>query len=219
MYQAWTHLNTRHHPEFPSFPFCRLQGLPQGWRGRHLESLRTLQGLVAPAFLETVGWQAGMPLRVEVWAVAEVGQWNVLSNHTLTGRGVLTMIGCSCLRGGTWRSAAYTAGSCCSMGCMGLLPLPGWDQILGVFSPSVVSAAASNLQTPSGVTGTADPNGSPPLETPELGSASPVCLPSLKGPCCSEIQSHTCRLFPSWYKGGRHCARWGIKVFQNPKSP
>lgn len=104
-------------------------------------------------------------------------------------------------------------------GVWGFCPFPGWDRILGVFSPSMVSATASDLQTPSGVTGTADPNGSPPLETLELGSASPVCLPSLKGPCCSEIHSHTCRLFPSWYKGGRHCARWGVKVFQNPKSP
>lgn len=208
VHQAWTHLNTRHRPEFPSFPFCRLQGLPQGWRGRHLEGLCTLQGLVAPAFLETVGWQAGVPLRVGVWAAAEVGQWNVLSTHTSTGRGILTMVGYSCLRGCPWRSAHVHGWELSLYGAVwGFCLLPGWGQILGVFAPSVVSATASYLQTPSGVTGTADPNGSPLLETPELRFASPVCLPSLKGPCCSEIQSHTCPLFPSWYKGGRHCAR------------
>ena len=67
--------------------------------------MEDLQGFVAPAFLETVGWQAGCssavnrPLRMRVGAMAEGDHWNLFSVQPLKEREVLTMMCYSFVRG------------------------------------------------------------------------------------------------------------------------
>lgn len=50
-----------------------------------------------------------------------------------------------------------------------------------------------------------------------------ICFTSIfvfsKETCCSDPQSHTCPLFTKQNKVQRHCARWSIKVLQNPQIP
>lgn len=60
--------------------------------------------------------------------MAEGGCWNIFSRHPVDGREVLTMTRCPLERGSSWRNAGPTSRSCCSMGYIGLLPLPELGQ-------------------------------------------------------------------------------------------
>ena len=100
--------------------------LSTGYRGHHrkrgggyLEDLHTLQGLVAPTFLETVSWQS-CPLRQTDLLCGQSGSlsdgkgW--LLHHVLSLP--LDRKGSSYHDVGisTRRSTVYTARSCCSVG-------------------------------------------------------------------------------------------------------
>lgn len=94
-------------------------------------------------------------VKVGVWAMAEVSQWNIFLNHPLMRRKVLTMMRCSFGRDSTWRSTAYPARSCCCMGYVGVLsPTKAESRILGVPSPFVVSVSVQSI--PSRVTDTSN---------------------------------------------------------------
>lgn len=111
----------------PCFRENFLHSLYIGQRGHHrnvAEAFRNSAYSTGPnssAFLETVGWWVGCSsaanrqalVKVGVWATAEMSQRNSFLTHPMIRRKVLTCR--SFMKGSTCRSAAYTAGSYCSM--------------------------------------------------------------------------------------------------------
>ena len=99
-----------------------------------------------------------------------------------------------------------------------LPPSRAGTKILRVLSFSAVSATVPNPIL-SRTTDISNSNDSPAWEMPRAL----ICFTSIvafsMAVCSFDRLSHTGPLFTRNYKGQRHCARWGIKVLQDPKTP
>lgn len=152
----------------PGRPICKASisrnfphSLPRGCRGLHRTGEGGFRGSTYPkrpcstCISRDSGWWTGSPLlqvghsvNMGVWNTAEVGQCNLFSVYPFIGREVLTMTGCSFMRGSTWRSTVHTASSWCSTRYIGYLsPSRTRTKILGVLSP-VVSATEPSPHLP-----------------------------------------------------------------------
>lgn len=117
--------------------------------------------------------------------MAELGRWSTFSTLPLTGREVVTMPGCSFMRGWTWRSTVHTARSCCPMGLYQLAAsFQTWDQ-----NPRATLSCCLCHYTqpiPFRVTDPSNSNGSLAWEAPRAL----ICFTSnfafSKVACCSE---------------------------------
>ena len=123
------------------------------------------QGLIVAACVETedhwTGRSSGTNRHARL-SVQESAQWDVLLIRPFRGREILTVTGCSLVRGSTCRSAVFTASNCCSLRVyLVSASFHSWDQNARGTHPSCCFCCDSQL-IPSGVTKTCNSHGSPP---------------------------------------------------------
>ena len=135
-------------------------------------------------------------------------------NPPLIGRGILILICYSFGRVSTWRSSEYTSRSFSSMGHIRfLIPSRARTKSLGG-TLSFCCLYQGTQPMPSRVTDTCNSNGTQLERCPELSSMLlEFCL--LKSSLLFQFPVLMCPFFPTWYKRGWHCVKWGIKVLPN----
>lgn len=156
--------------------------------------------------------QAWHLVKVGIWAITNISQWNIVLTNPLIDREVLTTMHYSLVRDSTWMSAVYTTRSCCCMRVYGTFaPSKTETKILGVLSFHCFCLSAQ--PTHFGITDTSNSSGSVFWEMPR----NLICVISMftfsKVVCCSDHQSHRCLFFTRWHKRQRHSVRWGINIF------